>query len=446
MDLNSRLSIVCLGVLITAFAACSKKDDGVGAVLDDDNANSDTGDDDDHDDGNPGGGNPGGTSMDGGGVIDPVADAHVFVVDPPDASCAATSQEAKQVTTTKEVVVEVPREEIKPVAIYLMLDRSSSMVGVCPLNPSTCNAQSWNQATQAISEFVSDPASATLDVALGYFPPTVTDADKTATGPLCTGTSCAKPNVAMDKADHNAPKVIASLSASIPTNMPPYNTTPTECAIRGLGAFCKDHKARTGQKCVGVLVTDGYPGGDCSTDANNLATLTATAAMEGTPIFTLGLTGADFNFLNRIAMSGGTDCTPNMDGNACDVSAGKDAFLGALEAIRETVVVKETRIDHETVITEEPIDCEWTIPAPPMDMQFDKDKVNVRFSATGKAARVLGHVTSKEGCEKFSDGWYFDNEDQPSKVLACGQACEEIKGSKGARISIELGCQTQVLQ
>jgi hypothetical protein len=438
MNLESRRMFAwfCAGALLVS--ACSNKDDGVSSALPLDGKDADTDDDNDEDkdpivdeSGNRG----------DAGYGDP-AEAAVVKVDPPDATCAATSQEAKQVTETKEVVVEVPKEEIKPVAIYLMLDRSSSMIGFCP--GSTCNAMSWDQASQAITQFVSDPASASLDVALGYFPPVIAQADKSPTGPYCTGVSCGAPAINIDKADRNAVKIGESLGTAKP-NTNPINYTPTECALRGLSSFCKDHKTRTGQKCVGVLVTDGRPQGECSVDQNNLAMITATAAAEGTPIFTLGMVGADFAFLNRIAMSGGTDCTPNAEGNACDVTTGKDAFVGALNAIRETVTVKETRIDKVTTVTEEPIDCEWTIPPPPMDQMFDPTLVNVRFSATGKDARTLGK-TMVEECAMFPEGWHYDVETAPTKVLVCPKACEEIKGSKGAKIGIELGCKTEVLK
>jgi hypothetical protein len=144
-------------------------------------------------------------------------------------------------------------------------------------------------------------------------------------------------------------------------------------------------------------------------------------------------------------MSGGTDCTPNADGNSCDVTAGKDAFVAALNAIRETVVVKQTTTKTETMVTEEPIACEWNIPPPPMDQQFDKDKVNVRFSGTDIAPRALGKTTKAE-CDLFPEGWHYDNENTPAKVLVCSKACEDIKAAKGAKISIELGCKTMTLQ
>src|SRR5260221_10034713 len=54
-----------------------------------------------------------------------------------------------------------------PIAIYIMQDRSGSMVTGFP----TGSAQSWGYATTAITQFVNDPASAGLYVGLGSFPP-----------------------------------------------------------------------------------------------------------------------------------------------------------------------------------------------------------------------------------------------------------------------------------
>lgn len=444
-----RFSLCGALTAIALSSACGSQDDGVGAQITRGGGAAGRG-------GNGAENQPGDNASGGGtgGILDagPLAtDAGVYVPAEPDATCAATSQEAKQVTTTKEVTVEVPHEEIKPVAIYLMLDRSSSMVGGCAFAPDTCNPESWNQATQAIAKFTGDPASANINVALGYFPPIVAQTDTSATGPLCGGSACASAAVPMGRAMDNAQPIQTSMAAATPPARPPYTNTPTSCALRGMDAFCKDHTARTGEKCVGVLVTDGRPTSACAADADAamLAQFAADSLAGGTPIFAVGLTGADFTFLDGIAQSGGTDCSSGMGGaagRACDVSSGVDSFVAALNAIREKVVVTETHVETETVISEEPIDCEWKIPPPPDRKKFDKDEVNVRFAATGKPDRVIGRVPAGQSCDAHPDAWRFDDADNPTKILACPATCEEIKASPGARVSIELGCQTQVLE
>jgi hypothetical protein len=446
MHRKSRLKLFGLFLGCTLAAACGAVDEGVSTQLgNDESPSSEEGEDDGE--GSSGSGrdrDAGAPRMDGGDPDKPT----IITIDEPDATCAATSAEAPKIVVEKEVVKETVSEEIKPVAIYLMLDRSSSMVGLCS-NPNDCNAQSWNQATQAITTFARDPASANIDVALGYFPPIVSIAQADKPAMLCSGSACGTPTVSLRRANDNAASIADSLNTATPPNSiaaPLY--TPTECAIRGMGTFCKAHTERTGQRCVGVLVTDGVPYGDCSVDANNLATLTAAAADAGTLIFTLGLQGANFDFLNRIATSGKTDCTP-MDPMtaACDVRSGQGAFVAALNAIRDKVQVKETKVETHTETQEVPLECEWMLPEAPEGMKFDPELVNVTFSATDKAAMVLGRVGSSDAdCAQHPEGWRYDKDGEPTKVLACAKACDTIKTSPGAKISIEFGCRVKTLE
>jgi hypothetical protein len=456
MNRNSRRRLYWLSLGFVAAIGCGAKDEGVGADV---GSGEDPSEADDDRNGS-GNGNGSGSGKDGGVARMDAGDPDYHPpseVEMPDATCAATSAEAPKVVVTKEVVVESEITTVKPVAIYLMLDRSSSMVGTCapqldPTLPANCNPESWKQATEAITAFAKDPASAGINVALGYFPPIVSIAQADKPALLCSGSSCATPTVSMRPANDNAAVIADSLAAATPPNSlvaPLY--TPTECALRGLGSFCKAHTERTKEKCVGVLITDGVPQGDCNVDTNALAMIAADAAsMAGgsTQIFTLGLTGARFDFLDRIAMSGGTDCTPNAAGNACNVTAGKDAFIAALKAIRETVVTKMSTIQTHMETKEVPLDCEWTLPEPPEDMKFDPKNVNVTFSATGKDPMQLGRVpaSTDEECKKHPEGWRYDSEESPKKVLACEKACEMIKTSSGAKISIEFGCKGKTLE
>jgi Mg-chelatase subunit ChlD len=450
MKRNSRLRLYWLTLAFTVAVGCGKKEDSVSAELgEDDNPSSES-----DGNGNEGGGGGGsGRGRDAGTARMDAGDPdqhEIIEIEQPDATCAATSAEAPKVVVTKENVVETVTMTTKPVAIYLMLDRSSSMVGLCGNGP-PCNAQSWNQATGAISAFLRDPASADLKVALGYFPPLTAYTDKSATSPLCMGTSCAAATVSVRRAADNAAVITDSLNAAVPsTDLLRTTYTPTECGLRGITSFCAAHRAANpGETCVGVLITDGAPT-ECNTNTAMLKAVAAASSAD-TRIFTLGMTGADFTFLDEIAAGGKTDCTPMGTAttppvNACDVSSGQAAFIAALNAIRETVVMKESHIETHTETKEEPLECEWKLPEPPEEMKFEKDNVNVTFSATGKDPTTIGRVKSEEECTKHPEGWRYDSEDDPKKVLACPGACETIKTSPGAKISIEFGCKGKSLE
>jgi hypothetical protein len=94
-----------------------------------------------------------------------------------DAACAAQSLEPESIEVTVEVpVTETIVEEI-PSSLYLMLDRSGSMVSDNILGTIAgwfggggSNTNKWDIAVGAITQFVQDPGSQTLDAALHYFP------------------------------------------------------------------------------------------------------------------------------------------------------------------------------------------------------------------------------------------------------------------------------------
>lgn len=350
-----------------------------------------------------------------------------------DAACAATSVAAEAVLVEKEVTVEVPVEIVQPVALYIMQDRSSSMIGTCaPGDP--CNPQGWNEAKNAITAFVNSEASADIDIGLGYFPPLANNAQ-------CNGSTCAEPDVRVAPLPGNASQIISSLERAMPTSNPALYT-PTECALRGMTQFCKQYMAENGEQCVAVLASDGAPT-RCNEDTGDLAEIAADAfANDGVLTFTLGMSGADFDVLDSIAAAGGTDCDPSGARSACDVTSGAEAFLDALNGIRETIVVTETRTETVTEVVTTIVDCEWGIPEPKGGQVFDPEKVNVTFS-DGEAAPVsVGRVPSGAECGNFEGGWHFDDASNPRKVIACPDTCEVIQSATEARVDLAFGCET----
>jgi hypothetical protein len=215
--------------------------------------------------------------------------------------------------------------------------------------------------------------------------------------------------------------------------------TPTECALRGMINSCKAHTAATGEKCVAIMVTDGAPT-LCNLDVNALAQIAADGFANGVLTFTLGMAGSDFNVLNALSQAGGSDCDPNGPNFACDVQAGQQAFLDAMNAIRGEVSTTVTN----TVIQSTTLDCEWEIPDPPEGRTFDKNQVNVEFEADGIVRQTIGAVPSQADCAQYQGGWYYDDPSAPARLSACPSTCDIIQASTGARIDILLGCETIV--
>lgn len=376
-------------------------------------------------------------------------------------SCGASRIGAEQVVveTTVEVPVEVTEEvtelvpetvteevteeitTLKPTVLYIMFDQSASMK----------NNGLWSPAVAALKSFVSDTNSAGTGVALQYFP---------INGGKCSdGSGYSVPSVPVGL----LPGLATTFKASLDNHSANAIGTPIEGALRGVTEFCKKYQSdHPDEQCVSVLVTDGKPelASGCNENTTTLANIAKSAHDAGVTTFAVGLQGANFTLLNKIAQLGGApDCDTGSSTYACDVSSNASGLQAALNKIRETVVTTTTHTEthvvthevvHEVTHTEVhteivqqtqsmTLPCEWAIPAATGGQEFDRNKVNIRLTRDDSQATLV-HVKSKDAC--VANAWIYDNEDQPTRLIACDQTCEQIETAKSAQIDILLGCAT----
>jgi hypothetical protein len=343
-------------------------------------------------------------------------------------ACEAVSSEGENV----EIEVQVPVSELQPVALYIMLDASWSMVEGLPL-------PKWQYAFDAIQAFVNDPESNWVSVTIQIFPlpGTISAID-------CSGAGYDVPAVPMGALPGNASAITSYLSTAAPIGI----GTPIEAALNGAVNYCSAFKQDTsanpeGLNCVVVFVSDGAPNG-CSGNFELISEIAGAAyTNNGVRTFAIGMQGADFDLLNMIGQKGEGDCTPS-DSNtwACDVTAGSN-FLEALELIRDTVIRMETKIETRTQV----VDCEWVIPEPPEGQSFDRDMVNFQItSGVNGDTRLVPRVDSADRCASVSEGWHYDNMEEPTRIIVCPQTCEVVRAAEQARIDILLGCESVVIE
>jgi Mg-chelatase subunit ChlD len=344
-----------------------------------------------------------------------------------DKTCAAVSNEAKQV----EVQVEVQIKEVAPVALFFMLDQSASMQ----------NGVKFPAAENAVTWLVNDPSSVNLDVALQYFP---------LLGGACdTGAGYAVPEVPLTRLPGCSSAIASSLAMHAIPGVGLGIGTPTEGALRGATSFCAKFKADTvanpdREDCAVVLMTDGQPNACMVNDGPGLAKIAKNAYDTSQVMtFTVGMTGADFTVLNQISQAGHTDCTPSDPTSyACDVTSGGNSFIDALALIRGTVTKTMTKTELQT----KALECEWNIPQPANGDKLDPMKVNVQFSPTGtdKDTTIIAMVASSDKCGT-EQGWHYDNAVKPTRIVACKSTCDTIKAAPKGKINIMLGCETVVV-
>ncbi|HVW27179.1 MAG TPA: vWA domain-containing protein [Polyangiaceae bacterium] len=305
----------------------------------------------------------------------------------------------------------------KPVALFIMQDRTGSMVSGFP---SGC-ACSWSNSTMALSAFVNDPMSAGLDVGLSFFGGT----DKTS----CDGMDCSQANVPIEPIAMAAQPIIQAMNSNTPN---PANITPLECGLRGMINACLLYASNSpiGEPCVDVLVTDGntMDPTPCDGTVSDLVQIVADGHSKGVNTYTLGLQGSDPNFLDQIAQAGGTMAH-------IDASGGVQQFVAALNSIRESITIKM------------PLPCTWKIPPPPTGTTFDPNKVNVQYTPPGAATgQPFGHVSSQADCARANgDAWYYDNSTDPSmatQVIACDDTCNGTLHNAVGEVDVVFGCAT----
>jgi hypothetical protein len=322
-----------------------------------------------------------------------------------------------------------------------MLDESGSMMQ----SPLYIPPFKWDVAVNAIRWFVNDPGSANIDVALQYFP--------IAAGDCLTGAGYDTPAVPMGTLPDHATAIPTALNAHFPGSSGGRGT-PIEGALRGVTKFCAAFKNDPvanpdGEECVAVLITDGQPT-QCNVFHDDLVKIAADAyADHQVMTFAIGMAGADFILLDRIGQAGHGDCTPDPADTtfSCNVSTGETTFIDALNQIRNMVTKLITR--YETVIELQTValECEWEIPEPPADEEFNRDKVNVEFTPTGLDAdkQLFGRVDSAAAC-RDNLGWYYDDPDNPTRIIACEKTCETIQAADTGKINILLGCGTLIIE
>lgn len=326
--------------------------------------------------------------------------------------------------------------KLAPLDMYLMVDRSGSMVEK--------GSTKWASVTAAIRAFVQDPSSADLGVGLQYFPlPRVTPCPSDCNSDYacatqkcgCTSFGCqntvcsctaysndscvaddyAKPVVAFGRCQDVAGQIVSSLQSQSPVG-----GTPAAPALQGGVAYAAQWaKANPTHVVIVVLATDGEPN-ECGSDVPTVSKVAADACAADPSIRTAVIgVGASLTSLNDIAKGG---CT----GSAVVVDESQD-------------VVKQFR-DALDKIRTDALKCEYLIPVPKSG-KADYTLVNVGFTlSNGGGTETLGYVGSKDKCDARG-GWYYDNDANPKKIIVCPASCDKFKADPMGRVDVLLGCQ-----
>ncbi len=306
----------------------------------------------------------------------------------PDAACATGSAEAK----------------LNPVDLFIMFDRSGSMA----------QNGKWTNTTAALKAFFAAPESGGLRVALRFF------ADMGCDAPACNLNICSQPLVplaALTAAPAPADMQELALTTAVNSKFP-FGGTPMYAALGGAEQWAKAYAFNhPDDKVAVVLVTDGEPKG-CDEDVTHIAALAQDALTNGgVQTYALGLAGSNEAQMNLIASAGGT--------NAAILIGNGNAEAELLAAFKK--------------IQGDQLACDFPIPTQDGGMAVDPKLINVDFTPSGGMTEVFGQVPDEAACG-WGDGWYYDDPNQPTKILLCPASCAKVQADEHPKVDVLVGC------
>jgi hypothetical protein len=137
--------------------------------------------------------------------------------------------------------------------------------------------------------------------------------------------------------------------------------------------------------------------------------------------FTIGLDGSEEAELKQIAQAGG----------------GEAFFLGGSQNVQADLIAKLQQIAGGELA------CEYLLPETGANgSPTDPAKVNVNYYPTGGSGQGLLKVAGPEQC--VLNGWYYDDPQNPTRIILCPSTCASIQNDPGAKVQILLGCESNV--
>jgi hypothetical protein len=339
-----------------------------------------------------------------------------------------------------------------PLDLFLVVDASGSMTDGDPTR--------WTATATAVKAFASSPGASGVGAGLLVFPrlhelgltgpDTVMETCATCAGDACTiENGCTCDQVPIDyadcgscatgcgcwstggcaetsctTADYVAPDVeIGSLPGAEPAiaqvvdGRNPAGGTATGLAYSQAAQYVTGWAVNQPDQNVAlVLIAAGEPSACEPITTAGIAEAGAALASGPAAIRTFVISLGDLPALDALAAAGGSEDAIALTGPDLATALG-----AALEQVRQ-----ESR------------SCAYSIPVPSSG-SVDPAKVNVRVHGSD---HDLKQVSGAGACAP-SGGWYYDDPQNPRKILLCHESCGALPADAGGGADVLLGCDTE---
>lgn len=85
--------------------------------------------------------------------------------------------------------------------------------------------------------------------------------------------------------------------------------------------------------------------------------------------------------------------------------------------------------------------CSWPMPAAPEGKLIDPESIEVRLAIDGVQVDPF-HFQTMDGCSPGVHGWYYDDNDAPTELIACPATCEVLSSGVTADLEVDVACAT----
>lgn len=273
----------------------------------------------------------------------------------------------------------------------------------------------WTSIKEALVTFATAPASAGIGVGMGFFP------QMNGNTLRCNPQDYATPAAPIAGLPGSAGAIQMVLDAQSPEG-----NTPTVPALAGAIQYATSYAQTHPGRTVGIVfASDGEPT-QCQQNDNTIAgavRVAQAAAMASPPVktYVLGV-GPSLMNLNQIAAAGGTGAAHLVE------SGGSAELLNALNEIRKSALT-----------------CDYSIPViPGKPLDFNLVNIKTRVGPPPSMEQQIGRVMNAGQCGS-QGGWYFDNNDRPTRITLCPTTCDPLLKTTGSSLTVLIGCRSVII-
>jgi hypothetical protein len=145
------------------------------------------------------------------------------------------------------------------------------------------------------------------------------------------------------------------------------------------------------------------------------------------------------------SICGWQDGTPVLSNTKCNTAVNIGAQYQNLSQLTKGIVDSVCKTSYAGVFNNiakgvvAKLGCEYQVPQS-SGQPADPTKVVVQYTPGGKSAQKLTQVTDASKCGQVTDGWYYDDNANPTKITLCPSMCTTVGADAGGKMEVLLGC------